>query len=217
MTGDLRRGGGGGLYYADRTRNQLQVVADQVRGEVRPHAFKFGAEIERSDVRTQYQPYGPAGFYIYAYGGVPSYRVTYGYDVQGDNHRTSAYAQDQWSAGRVTLNIGLRLDHIRGHSPVLDEDVYTPKTAWGPRVGVAYDLTGNGTMAVKAFWGATSRGRRAPSSRPPRRGCRTSPDADPRRRLAWGAGGAHSGHRLWYQPTSSTRGRTSSTCRSKRS
>ena len=54
---------------------------------------------------------------------------------------------------RMTLNIGLRLDHIRGYSPVLNEDVYTPKNAWGPRVGAAYDLTGNGRTAVRAFWG----------------------------------------------------------------
>ncbi len=39
------------------------------------HSFKFGAEIERSHVRSQYQPYGPAGFYIYQYGGVPYYQV----------------------------------------------------------------------------------------------------------------------------------------------
>jgi hypothetical protein len=117
------------------------------------HSLKFGAEIERSTVRTQYQPYGPAGFYIYAYGGVPYYRVSYGYDVQGTNKRTSVYAQDQWNAGRATLNIGLRLDHIRGNSPVLDRDVYKPKAAWGPRIGLSYDLTGKGTTALKAFWG----------------------------------------------------------------
>ena len=56
-------------------------------------------EIERSHVRTQYQPYGPAGFYVLAYSGVPTFHVNNGYDVQGDNHRTSAYAQDAWSIG----------------------------------------------------------------------------------------------------------------------
>ena len=61
--------------------------------------------------------------------------------------------QDQWSAGRATLNIGLRLDHIRGFSPVLDETVYKPKTSWGPRVGIAYNLTSADTSAIKAFWG----------------------------------------------------------------
>ena len=64
-------GGGGGLYYADRSRNQVQVSLTKYAEKFGNHSFKFGAEIERSHVRSQYQPYGPAGFYIYAYGGVP--------------------------------------------------------------------------------------------------------------------------------------------------
>ncbi len=146
-------GGGGGLYYADRNRNVGQVSLTKYAEKFGTHSFKFGAEIERSHVRSQYQPYGPQGFYIYAYGGVPYARYSYGYDVQGDNHRTSAYAQDQWSAGKLTLNIGLRLDHIRGYSPELNETVYKPKSAWGPRVGAAYDLSASGNAVVKAFWG----------------------------------------------------------------
>jgi hypothetical protein len=146
-------GGGGGQYYADRSRNQLQASLTRYAEKFGSHSFKFGAEIERSHVRSQYQPYGPAGFYLYQYYGVPYYRVTYGYDLQGDNRRTSLYAQDQWTAGRATLNLGLRMDRIRGYSPVLDENVYTPHVAWGPRVGVAYNLTKNDTSAIKGFWG----------------------------------------------------------------
>lgn len=146
-------GGGGGQYYADRNRNQVQVSMTHYAQAFGEHSLKFGAEIERSHVRSQYQPYGPAGFYIYAYNGVPQYKVSYSYDVQGDNHRISAYAEDQWSRDRVTLNIGLRMDHIRGYSPQLNKDVYTPGNAWGPRVGVTYDLNGSNTSVVKAFWG----------------------------------------------------------------
>jgi hypothetical protein len=146
-------GGGGGLYYADRNRNQVQASLTKYAEKFGSHSFKFGAEIERSHVRDRGEPYGPAGFYTYAYDGIPYGRYSYGYDVQADNHRTSVYAQDQWSAGRATLNIGLRMDHIRGISPVLNETVYKPSNAWGPRVGVSYDLTGKGTSAVKAFWG----------------------------------------------------------------
>ncbi len=84
---------------------------------------------------------------------MPYYKISYSYDVQGNNHRVSAYAQDQWSAGNLTLNLGLRMDHIRGYSPVLKQDVYKPKNAWGPRVGIAYDMTGSGTSVLKGFWG----------------------------------------------------------------
>lgn len=150
---DEYSGGGGGLYYADRNRNQVQASLTKYADKFGKHSFKFGAEIERSHVKSVYQPYGPAGFYVLAYSGVPYYRVSYGYDVQGDNRRTSAYAQDQWGAGRLTLNIGLRLDHIRGYSPTLDKTVYTPKAAWGPRLGAAFDLTGKGTTVLRAFFG----------------------------------------------------------------
>jgi hypothetical protein len=146
-------GGGGGQYYADRSRNQVQVALTKYAEKYGRHSMKFGAEIERSHVRDRYQPYGPSGFYIYAYGGVPYYRESYGYEIQGNNKRTSVYAQDQWNAGRVTLNLGLRLDRIRGASPVLNKDVYKPAASWGPRIGVSYDLTGKATTAIKAFWG----------------------------------------------------------------
>ena len=146
-------GGGGGQYYADRARNQVQVSLTRYAEKFGSHSFKFGAEIERSHVRSQYQPYGPAGFYLYQYDGIPYYRVAYGYDVQGDNHRSSFYAQDQWSKGRATMNLGIRLDTIRGVSPVLDKTVYSPAVAWGPRVGIAYNLTSTDRAVMKAFWG----------------------------------------------------------------
>jgi hypothetical protein len=146
-------GGGGGIYYADRTRNQAQVALTRYAEKYGSHTFKFGAEIERSHVRSQYQPYGPAGFYLYTYEGFPQYRVAYSYDVQGNNHRTSLYAQDQWQHARLTLNLGLRLDSIRGISPQLNKTVYSPKAAWGPRIGAAYNLPGNSSSVVKAFWG----------------------------------------------------------------
>src|SRR3954468_16294218 len=152
LTGEYT-GGGGGLEYEDRSRNQVQVAVTRYAEAFGRHALKFGAEIERSHVGTQYQPYGPAGFYIYAYGGVPYYRINYGYTFHGDNKRMSAYAQDQWSAGRLTMNLGLRLDRIRGYSPDLKKDVYTPNLAWGPRIGAAFDVTGRGGSVLRSFYG----------------------------------------------------------------
>ena len=150
---DEYTGGGGGLEYEDRNRNQVQASLTRYADAFGNHALKFGAEIERSHVGTKYQPYGPAGFYVLAYGGVPYYRISYGYEFQGDNKRVSAYAQDQWTAGRLTLNLGLRLDHIRGYSPGVSGDVYRPHAAWGPRIGAAYDLSGKGSSVLRAFYG----------------------------------------------------------------
>ncbi len=58
---DEYSGGGGGLYYADRSRNQGHVSLTKYAEAFGTHALKFGVEIERSHVRSQYQPYGPAG------------------------------------------------------------------------------------------------------------------------------------------------------------
>lgn len=146
-------GGGGGIYYADRSRDQVIVSVSKYAQAYGQHSFKFGAEIERSTVKNQYQPYGPSGFYVYQYYGVPYSRYSYGYTLQGKNKRTSLYAQDQWSVKRLTFNLGLRMDHIRGNSPVLKQDVYTPHAAWGPRLGAAFDVTGRGTTVLKGFWG----------------------------------------------------------------
>ena len=81
------------------------------------------------------------------------------------------FAQDQWTLGRATLNLGVRLDYINGESPefLRPEGYYLPATVmpamsnipnWKdirPRLGVAYDLFGTGRTAIKASLGQYSR------------------------------------------------------------
>lgn len=72
------------------------------------------------------------------------------------------YAQDQWSLDRLSINAGLRFDYFRGGYPAHS----MPETRWGaassfpgadvatwkdlsPRLGVVYDLTGDGKTALK--------------------------------------------------------------------
>ena len=77
------------------------------------------------------------------------------------------YVQDQWSLKRLTLNAGLRLDYINVYIP----EQHVPAGPWvaardfsalhgvpewtdiNPRLGVAYDLFGNGRTPVKVFIG----------------------------------------------------------------
>ncbi len=150
-------GGAGYYYYADRDRNQLNVAVSHYAQAFGSHAFKFGMEFERSASlsRSEYSSCGSIGScYLITYGGVPYYAYSgLNYQVDGKNKRESYFAQDAWKMGRLTANLGLRLDHIRGKSETLGKDVYTPKLAWNPRFGVVYDLTGNATSIVRASYG----------------------------------------------------------------
>ncbi len=77
------------------------------------------------------------------------------------------FAQDQWTIKKLTLNYGLRYDHFNGRALPLDVPAGPFRPAFSTaerknlpdfkdvthRVGVAYDLFGNGKTAIKAAWG----------------------------------------------------------------
>jgi hypothetical protein len=85
------------------------------------------------------------------------------------NRMVSLFAQDRWSpTGRLTLTAGVRVGYQRPYfeegtrNPVLPEifpQITTPeqvlfsRTNYAPRVGMAFDLAGDGKTALKAFYG----------------------------------------------------------------
>jgi hypothetical protein len=148
-------GGGGIYYYADRGRNQVNASISHYAEAFGKHDLKFGVEIERSKVHSQY---GFAqGIYYYDYtayypkGQYLAY--TYGYDADARNQRESVFAQDAWKpTERLTINAGVRVDFVRGRSAVLDKKIYS-NTNWAPRIGFAFDLTGDGKTVLKGHYG----------------------------------------------------------------
>ena len=145
----LATGGAGYSAQYDRLRNQVNASLNRYVNAGGTHNFKFGVEIERSNIRNRFAYSG--GVYFYDYGGAPYLAYGYSYDVEGMNKRQSAYAQDQWTIGRFTANLGVRYDGIRGEGS--DGREYYSTNQFAPRVGGAFDLTGRGTSVLRAFYG----------------------------------------------------------------
>lgn len=157
-------------YLADRKRNQVNAsishfADDFIKGD---HEFKFGMELERSTLRSRwgyptgawyydnyYIGYGddpgtPEYEYAYQYGTLVYYN--YSYDLNGTIERGTAFAQDSWKVTpRLTINAGLRAEFNHGKVP--GEGEIFDNNALAPRLGFAFDATGDGKTVVKAHYG----------------------------------------------------------------
>ncbi|HET9704061.1 MAG TPA: TonB-dependent receptor [Vicinamibacterales bacterium] len=89
-------------------------------------------------------PYNPAVPSTYPYQfditlGPPGAN---GFDVFSEDRRYYFFAEDKWSlSGNLTLNLGVRYDHHR-HAPNSKDD-------FGPRLGFAWDVRGDGRTVVR--------------------------------------------------------------------
>ena len=81
------------------------------------------------------------------------------------------YGQDQWSIGRATFNLGLRYDHLESSNrpTSVEGNAFVPARQFGggqvvdwndisPRIGIAYNLFGDGKTAIKFTLGKYPQG-----------------------------------------------------------
>ena len=141
------------------------------------HSMKFGAAVTNGDRRLVSVYTGDVQPITFNAGVPVSVRLQLPRDQRdGIKADTGIYAQDRWTMGRATLNLGLRYDQFIGETQ--EEDLLAGRfnaaqhfgtcadgqnsskngcvgqvQDWkdlSPRIGVAYDLFGDGKTAIKA-------------------------------------------------------------------
>jgi hypothetical protein len=141
------------FYNADRLRHQANAsVTKFASGFAGEHNLKFGAEFERSYIKSEYGY--PGGMYVLASFGEPYYAYLYdGYLKDSINTRLSAFVQDSWSIGsRFTFNPGVRFDRNMGYSKGVGDQVFATNSI-SPRIGFAWDATGDSRTVVRGHYG----------------------------------------------------------------
>jgi hypothetical protein len=166
-----RHGSAGYFYYADRARYQANAsmthyVEDFIAGS---HDFKFGAEIERSFIRSRYGYPGTGGLPLgdnvayydytdYYYTGVSNYLAYQyaGYDKNTRYTRLEGFVQDSWQVTkRLNINLGVRLSQYWGQVKGVGGNVYSAARI-APRFGFTFDVLGDKTTILKGHYGQFS-------------------------------------------------------------
>jgi hypothetical protein len=155
----------GGVQTPVRSRPQFNVSLTYSPGS---HSLKGGIQMSRlSDISDRFSP---SDTFYRDERGIPVEVEIWNTPVKADNRNRSIglYLQDSWRVGRVTLNPALRYDNYKlgwadeSYTPN-QSNFFPPVTApaqtlvtwndFAPRLGVAWDIGGNGNTVLKAYAG----------------------------------------------------------------
>lgn len=131
------------------------------------HDFKGGLQV--SWEKMEYERIRNGDILLEMRDGLPFQGQIANTPINSDHRLNTwgAFLQDRWAIGRATINIGVRMDGTSGYLPAqaspagtyVDErsfgkiDVYDYNFNIAPRIGISYDLFGNGQTALKAYYG----------------------------------------------------------------
>ena len=121
------------------------------RGPGRSHEIKAGVEYERTSSAEEFG-YSGGRFYSDFFGEPDTVEIWAGERRQSATGRLVLFGHDTWTVtDRLTLSPGLRLEWNRGSVPVKGQVFST--TTVSPRVGVAWDLTGDHRTVARLHYG----------------------------------------------------------------
>ena len=154
--------GYGGPKDSDRSNQRLAV--SYVTGS---HSFKSGLQVEEGNRVWSTQVMGDLGYQFLNGRPASIQQVATPFIEREKLLMVGAFAQDQWTIKRMTVNAGVRFDRVNGlvpeqhvaagpWVPARDFAAVHNVPNWkdiSPRLGVAYDLFGTGKTALKMQMG----------------------------------------------------------------